>query len=233
MDPLEERLEVEPAAGGDHDLAVEDAAGRELLPQGSGQLREVSGERPLVAAAQLDLVAVAEDDAAEPVPFRLVQHPALRRELPGELGQHGGDGGHHRQVHEGSLPYPGAMQSPSVRERVLEGGLVSIGRYGLARTTVDDVAQASGRLPGHHLPPLPRRTGPDRQGHRRLGDGPLLPEPRRGGGRRPRPLRAPRGRPRLRPPGPGRAHRLPAGGGDRARAAPAAPDRASRSGSCR
>jgi AcrR family transcriptional regulator len=36
------------------------------------------------------------------------------------------------------------MESPSVRERVLEGGLVSIGRYGLARTTVDDVAQASG-----------------------------------------------------------------------------------------
>lgn len=32
----------------------------------------------------------------------------------------------------------------SVRERVLEGGLVSIGRYGLARTTVDDIAQASG-----------------------------------------------------------------------------------------
>jgi len=31
-----------------------------------------------------------------------------------------------------------------VRERVLEGGLVCIGRYGLARTTVDDVAHASG-----------------------------------------------------------------------------------------
>ena len=36
------------------------------------------------------------------------------------------------------------MESPSVRERVLEGGLLSIGRHGLARTTVDDVAQASG-----------------------------------------------------------------------------------------
>jgi AcrR family transcriptional regulator len=36
------------------------------------------------------------------------------------------------------------MESGTVRERVLEGGLVSIGRYGLARTTVDDVAQASG-----------------------------------------------------------------------------------------
>jgi AcrR family transcriptional regulator len=36
------------------------------------------------------------------------------------------------------------VDSPTVRERVLEGALVSIGRYGLARTTVDDVAQASG-----------------------------------------------------------------------------------------
>src|SRR5688572_3907233 len=44
----------------------------------------------------------------------------------------------------GSLPYAGAMGSLSVRGKVLEGGLVSIGRYGLARTTVDDVAQASG-----------------------------------------------------------------------------------------
>jgi AcrR family transcriptional regulator len=36
------------------------------------------------------------------------------------------------------------MGSLSVRGKVLEGGLVSIGRHGLARTTVDDVAQASG-----------------------------------------------------------------------------------------
>src|SRR4051812_15519012 len=38
----------------------------------------------------------------------------------------------------------GRMDSRTVRERVLEGGLVSIGRYGLARTTVDDVAAAAG-----------------------------------------------------------------------------------------
>jgi AcrR family transcriptional regulator len=36
------------------------------------------------------------------------------------------------------------MESRPVRERVLEGGLMCIGRYGLARTTVDDVAAASG-----------------------------------------------------------------------------------------
>lgn len=44
-----------------------------------------------------------------------------------------------------SLPYACAVGSPTnVQERVLEGALVCIGRYGLARTTVDDVAHASG-----------------------------------------------------------------------------------------
>jgi len=43
-----------------------------------------------------------------------------------------------------SLPYASPVESPTVPERVLEGALVCIGRYGLARTTVDDVAQASG-----------------------------------------------------------------------------------------
>ena len=44
-----------------------------------------------------------------------------------------------------SLPYAWPMESPiTVRERALEGALVCIGRYGLARTTVDDVASASG-----------------------------------------------------------------------------------------
>jgi AcrR family transcriptional regulator len=43
-----------------------------------------------------------------------------------------------------SLPYALPVPSPSVQERVLEGTLVCIGRYGIARTTVDDVAQASG-----------------------------------------------------------------------------------------
>jgi AcrR family transcriptional regulator len=36
------------------------------------------------------------------------------------------------------------MESPTVRERVFAGSLACIGRYGLGRTTVDDVAQASG-----------------------------------------------------------------------------------------
>ena len=50
------------------------ARGRCALSCGH-ELGEVPRERALVAAAQLDLVAVAEDDAAEAVPLRLVPHP--------------------------------------------------------------------------------------------------------------------------------------------------------------
>src|ERR1044072_9091883 len=44
-----------------------------------------------------------------------------------------------------SLPYACAVDSPiTVRERVLDGGLVCIGGYGLAHTPADAVASASG-----------------------------------------------------------------------------------------
>lgn len=36
------------------------------------------------------------------------------------------------------------MSDAPVRERVLEGALACVGRYGIAKTTVDDVARASG-----------------------------------------------------------------------------------------
>jgi AcrR family transcriptional regulator len=36
------------------------------------------------------------------------------------------------------------MEAVPVRERVLEGALACVGRYGLSKTTIDDVAKASG-----------------------------------------------------------------------------------------
>src|SRR5581483_2596725 len=53
--------------------------------------------RPLVAAADLDLVAVAEDDRPEAVPLRLVE--LVGRDLGDGLGEHGRNRGHHGQVH--------------------------------------------------------------------------------------------------------------------------------------
>ena len=92
MDALGEGVEVEPAGPGDDDLAVQHAARRELASQRLDELGEVAGERLLVAAAEGDVVAVAEDDAAEAVPLGLVEEPRLARQLAGELGQHGCDG---------------------------------------------------------------------------------------------------------------------------------------------
>ena len=100
MDAELEGLEVEPARGGDHDLAVEHAPLGQRRPQGVGQLGKVPGQGLLVAAADHHLVAVAEHDPPEPVPLGLVHHPAGGRQLPGQLGQHRLDGGHDGQVHE-------------------------------------------------------------------------------------------------------------------------------------
>ena len=84
MDALLQRLEVQPVAGrADHDdLAVDHAALRQVAPHRLDDLGEVPGHRPLVAAADLDLVAVAEDDRPEAVPLRLVHQVSRRSGSP-------------------------------------------------------------------------------------------------------------------------------------------------------
>ena len=66
VDALLQRPEVEAAVTGDHDLAVDDGARREVAPDGVHHLREVAGHRALLAASDLHLVAVAEHDRAKP-----------------------------------------------------------------------------------------------------------------------------------------------------------------------
>ena len=97
VDALLERPEVQPAVTGDHDLAVDDRARREVAPDGLDHLGEVAGHRPLLAAADLHLVAVAEHDRAEPVPLGLVELPG--RDRGHRPGQHRRDRGHDGQVH--------------------------------------------------------------------------------------------------------------------------------------
>ena len=69
----------------------------QLRQQRREQLGEVAGERPLVAAGQLDVVAVAEHDAAEAVPLRLVQPAVAHRGSSSaslaSIGAIGGDSG--------------------------------------------------------------------------------------------------------------------------------------------
>jgi len=100
VQPQLQRLEVQPPAVPvrQHDLAVDHAAGGQLGEKSRNELGEVAGHRPLVPAADLHLVAVAEDDRPEPVPLRL-EDKVARRDRVHRLGQHRGHGRHHRKVH--------------------------------------------------------------------------------------------------------------------------------------
>ena len=57
----------------DDNLTVDHAALRQFGLDRRDELGEVAGHRPLVAAAQLDFVAVAETDRSESIPFGLVR----------------------------------------------------------------------------------------------------------------------------------------------------------------
>ena len=102
VDPLLQPLELEPVTDGHEDLAVEHA------PLGQGRLHrlddlgEVAGQRLGVAAGELDLVAVAEHDAAEAVPLGLEHQPAVLRRVGDALdglGEHRLDRRHHGEIH--------------------------------------------------------------------------------------------------------------------------------------
>jgi hypothetical protein len=101
VDALLEVVEVEALVAGQHDLAVDDAAIRQRGRQHGRQFGEVARERALVPRAQLDLVTVAEHDAAEAVPLRLEEHVAGREgvEPVDRLRQHRPDRWHERQAH--------------------------------------------------------------------------------------------------------------------------------------
>ena len=66
--------------------------------QGLHQLREISGHGFLVAAADLHLIPVAENDGPEAVPLWFVAQVAVRHTADG-FGEHGRNGRHHGKVH--------------------------------------------------------------------------------------------------------------------------------------
>jgi hypothetical protein len=101
VDALLQSVEVEAVPVGirDDDLAVDDAPVGDRREQWLDQLREVAVERLLVAAREMDLVAVPEDDAPEAVPLRFVEEVTLVRDRPRQLRQHRLQWRHHRQLH--------------------------------------------------------------------------------------------------------------------------------------
>ena len=83
-----QRLEIEAAIPGDDDFAVEHAAGGQLRQQRLEQLGKVAVERFFVAALDQDLVAVAEDQRAKPVPLRLENPRSVAGQFVNSLGEH-------------------------------------------------------------------------------------------------------------------------------------------------
>src|SRR5438045_39761 len=67
-------VEVEASLVRNDELTVEDDALGKLREQRLAQLGEVAEQGPLVAALKIEIVAVAEHEASEAVPLRLVQH---------------------------------------------------------------------------------------------------------------------------------------------------------------
>src|SRR6185312_13825468 len=89
---------------GDDDLPIDHAPFRQLLDDPGDQLGKVPRHRPLVAAADLHLVAVAEDDGPEPVPLRLIAVLAVGYLLD-RLGEHRRDRRADRKSHGAILPF--------------------------------------------------------------------------------------------------------------------------------
>src|SRR5215204_1969747 len=108
-----QRLEIERAVAGDHDLAVEHAALRQLGLERGDELGEVAVERLLIAALNEHLVAVAEDDRAKAVPFGL-EHPLVADgKLAHILGEHGKDWRIDGKLHASAARY-GLVDQDSV-----------------------------------------------------------------------------------------------------------------------
>src|SRR5439155_12793002 len=83
-----QRLEVEPPLARDDALAVDDTAHGKAGKEGGLELGEVAIEGFQVAALEVEPVAVAEHDRAEPVPLRLEEPAIALGQLRRELRQH-------------------------------------------------------------------------------------------------------------------------------------------------
>jgi hypothetical protein len=88
VQPHLEQVEVQALAGGDHDLAVEHAPGRQLRQSRLPDLREIAIERLELAALDVDLGLAPKDDRSEAVPFRLVENTVARGERARDLREH-------------------------------------------------------------------------------------------------------------------------------------------------
>src|SRR5215470_6962767 len=88
MEPELQTIEIEPLRRHDHDFAVDDGTGWELVQQRVVKLGEIAIEWAEIAALNVDVRLTAKHDRAEPVPLRFVQETAISRQRVRKLRQH-------------------------------------------------------------------------------------------------------------------------------------------------
>src|SRR5262249_23733458 len=129
-----------PGRVGDDDLAVDHAALRQASLDRRNDLGEVARHRPLVPAADLDLLAVAEDDRPKAVPLGLEAQLAIRDGLD-RLGQHRRDRRHHRQIHPPIFAYAARPRAATPSGWARAAGLGGVGCAGGPAATAPACAQ--------------------------------------------------------------------------------------------
>jgi hypothetical protein len=113
MQPGKQCAEVVPPVPDDEQLPVQHELRFADLAQCVDQLREVPRERPVVAAAEVNVGARAKDQAPEAVPFRLV-HPARPGwQLTYQAGEHRRHRRPYGQIHSSVLPAGKADHRPA------------------------------------------------------------------------------------------------------------------------
>ena len=99
MNALEQRVEVEPAVSAHDDLAVDDAAVGERAGERRRELGEITLQRLVIPARDVDVIVVPEHDRAKAVPLGLVDPLFACGDVVAEARQHRIDGRRNRQRH--------------------------------------------------------------------------------------------------------------------------------------
>ena len=98
-----QRVEIQPARGGNHNLAIKHTPLRQLCPERCDEFRKVTVKRFRVAALQEHFIAIAKDQGAESIPLRLKNPAGAGGNLLNSLGEHRQHRRCDGQVHSRSL----------------------------------------------------------------------------------------------------------------------------------
>ncbi len=122
MQPQLQQIEIEAVLCSDHNFAVEHAARRQRFLQRLQQIGKITVQRFLVAALDVDFVAVAKNQGAEAVPLGLEDPVVTGGQFVNALGEHRQDGRIHGKIHDSRIV---ALQPPSPLNYTSEFPVVS------------------------------------------------------------------------------------------------------------